>query len=86
MLKVILLIVSITVFNVNSYKDPSIIPGRSVMINLFEWKWTDIAKECEIFLGPNGYAGVQVSPPNEHALVEHPFRPWYYSFVIKQNY
>ncbi len=73
---VILLIFSITVFNVDSYKNPYTIPGRSVMINLFEWKWNDIAKECERFLGPKGFAGVQVSPPNEHALVEHPFRPW----------
>ena len=30
------------------------------MVHLFEWKWDDIAKECENFLGPKGYAGVQV--------------------------
>ena len=48
---------------------------RTVMVHLFEWKWTDIAKECETYLGPNGFAGVQVSPPNEHAVVEG--RPWY---------
>jgi len=73
---VVLLIVSVTLINVESYKNPNVIHGRSVMVNLFEWKWSDIAKECEIFLGPKGYAGVQVSPPNEHALVDHPFRPW----------
>lgn len=28
-------------------------------------------------MGPKGYGGVQVSPPNEHALVEDPFRPWW---------
>lgn len=39
---------------------------RTVFVHLFEWKWTDIAKECETFLGPKGFAGVQVSPPNEH--------------------
>lgn len=27
---------------------------------MFEWKWTDIASECEKFLGPKGYGGVQV--------------------------
>lgn len=52
------------------------------MIHLFEWKWTDIAAECERFLGPNGYAGVQVSPPNEHSLVDNPFRPWYLNYEL----
>jgi len=35
-------------------------------VHLFEWKWDDVAKECEDFLGPKGYTAVQVSPPNEH--------------------
>ncbi|MET0403179.1 MAG: carbohydrate-binding module family 20 domain-containing protein [Cystobacter sp.] len=35
-------------------------------VHLFEWKWTDVARECETFLGPKGYTAVQVSPPNEH--------------------
>lgn len=48
---------------------------RTTMVHLFEWKWNDIARECEIYLGPNGFAAVQVSPPNEHAIVEG--RPWY---------
>ena len=48
---------------------------RTAMVHLFEWKWTDIARECETYLGPNGFAAVQVSPPNEHAVVEG--RPWY---------
>jgi alpha-amylase len=42
---------------------------RTAFVHLFEWKWTDIAKECEDFLGPKGFAAVQVSPPNEHTLV-----------------
>jgi len=33
---------------------------------LFEWSWPDIARECEEFLGPKGFTGVQISPPNEH--------------------
>nr|CAH7746109.1 unnamed protein product [Callosobruchus chinensis] len=28
---------------------------------MFEWRWDDIANECETFLGPKGFAGVQVS-------------------------
>lgn len=42
------------------------IPVRTTFVQLFEWKWPDIAQECETFLGPAGYAAVQVSPPNEH--------------------
>lgn len=38
----------------------------STFVHLFEWNWQDIATECETFLGPKGYAAVQVSPPNEH--------------------
>lgn len=49
---------------------------RTVIVHLFEWKWNDIADECERFLGPHGFAGVQISPPNEHAIVNTPFRPW----------
>lgn len=38
----------------------------TTFVHLFEWNWQDIATECESFLGPKGYAAVQVSPPNEH--------------------
>lgn len=44
-------------------KDLNYAPGRSVMVHLFEWKWNDIALECERFLGPKGYGGVQVHAP-----------------------
>ena len=37
-----------------------------VMVHLFEWRWPDIAAECENVLGPAGYTAIQVSPPNEH--------------------
>nr|AAA73568.1 alpha amylase [Drosophila pseudoobscura] len=49
--------------------------GRSGMVHLFEWKWDDIAAECENFLGPQGYAGLQVSPVNENAVKSG--RPWW---------
>ena len=35
-------------------------------VHLFEWKWSDVAQECENFLGPKGFSAVQVSPPQEH--------------------
>lgn len=41
--------------------NPNYVLGRTGMVHLFEWKWEDIANECEQFLGPNGFAGVQVS-------------------------
>lgn len=41
-------------------KDLNYAPGRNVMVHLFEWKYTDIADECERFLGPKGFGGVQV--------------------------
>ena len=35
-------------------------PPRQVIVHLFEWQWPDIAAECEDYLGPAGYCGVQV--------------------------
>eukprot|EP00445_Apocalathium_hangoei_P019652 CAMPEP_0203904850 /NCGR_PEP_ID=MMETSP0359-20131031/46621_1 /ASSEMBLY_ACC=CAM_ASM_000338 /TAXON_ID=268821 /ORGANISM="Scrippsiella Hangoei, Strain SHTV-5" /LENGTH=102 /DNA_ID=CAMNT_0050829175 /DNA_START=41 /DNA_END=346 /DNA_ORIENTATION=+ len=35
-------------------------------VQLFEWSWPDVAAECESWLGPKGFAAVQVSPPTEH--------------------
>lgn len=39
---------------------------KTVFVQLFEWPWNDIATECEVYLGPNGFSAVQVSPPQEH--------------------
>jgi alpha-amylase len=36
------------------------------MVQLFEWPWRAVAEECERYLGPAGFAAVQVSPPTEH--------------------
>ncbi len=55
---------------------PTPVPGpRTVFVHLFEWKWPDIAQECESFLGPKGYSAVQVSPPQEHIVA--PNNPWW---------
>lgn len=43
-----------------AYKNPHYASGRTTMVHLFEWKWDDIAAECERFLGPRGFGGVQV--------------------------
>ncbi|WP_215609245.1 alpha-amylase [Leptothoe spongobia] len=53
--------------------------SNSVIVQLFEWSWPDIAEECEIWLGPHGYGAVQISPPHEHRVIDEeatPF-PWY---------
>lgn len=44
----------------NTNKNPHFVPGHDAIVHLFEWKWNDIARECEQFLGPIGYGGVQV--------------------------
>ncbi|GLG97161.1 Alpha-amylase A [Gryllus bimaculatus] len=56
-------------------KDPNWTEGRSTIVHLFEWKWSDIALECERFLGPYGYAGLQTSPANENVVKSG--RPWW---------
>lgn len=35
------------------------LPGRDVFVNLFEWKWTDVATECA-WLAENNFCAVQV--------------------------
>src|SRR6218665_1236657 len=60
---------------ISDYSDPHFVGERSVITHLMEWKYTDIAAECERFLGPHGYGGVQLSPVNEHAVLDG--RPWY---------
>ncbi|QFI53404.1 alpha amylase C-terminal domain-containing protein [Aeromonas simiae] len=40
--------------------------AEGVMVHLFQWKFNDIANECEKVLGPKGFGGVQITPPAEH--------------------
>lgn len=60
-------------------KEPNMLPGRSVVVHLFEWRYDDIAEECEAFLGPHGYGAVQTSPVHENAIIfdDTVKRPWY---------
>ena len=53
--------------------------AHSVIVQLFEWSWPDIAQECETWLGPNGYGAVQISPPHEHRVIAQDTTPspWY---------
>ncbi|KAF4520997.1 hypothetical protein B566_EDAN002493 [Ephemera danica] len=74
----------------NAQWDLNTVSGRSTMVHLFEWPWASIANECEDFLGPKGYGGVQISPPTENAVVIS--RPWWeryqpisYNFVTRSG-
>lgn len=58
------------------FRSPVPPPGSS-FVHLFEWRWTDIAKECEAYLGPAGFEAVQVSPPSEHAVLANANYPWW---------
>ncbi|CAL4138325.1 unnamed protein product, partial [Meganyctiphanes norvegica] len=63
------------------YENPAC-DGKQVIVHLFEWKWTDIALECERFLAQAGYCGVQISPPMEHLrdtnpAWNEPIYPWW---------
>ncbi len=40
-------------------------PVHDVIANLWEWNWPSIANECTTVLGPQGYGGVQVAPPQD---------------------
>lgn len=56
--------------------DPSPAPAGGVFVHLFEWKWTDIEKECP-YLAQKGYTAVQVSPPMEHIIPTGPYYAWW---------
>lgn len=58
-----------------NFSKPHFVKGHEGIVQLFEWKWNDIAIECESFLAPRGFGGVQVSPPNENVIVAQ--RPWF---------
>ena len=47
------------------------VQAGTAYVHLFEWKWKDIATECENFLGPKGFDAVQISPPHEHINVQN---------------
>jgi alpha-amylase len=51
-----------------TYRPSGHMAAGDVFVHLFEWKWTDIATECEQVLGPAGFTAVQVSPPQEHSI------------------
>jgi alpha-amylase len=57
-----------------TYRPSGHMLAGDVFVHLFEWRWADIATECEQVLGPAGFAAVQVSPPQEHSIT--PSHDW----------
>ncbi|WP_431727602.1 carbohydrate-binding module family 20 domain-containing protein [Verrucosispora sp. TAA-831] len=53
------------------------------IVHLFQWRWDSVAQECESTLGPQGWGGVQVSPPQEHVVLpsaEGATYPWWQDY------
>ena len=65
-------------------RDPDVAdpgPGeRDVIVHLFQWPWASVAAECTDVLGPLGFGGVQVSPPQEHVVLPERGFPWWQDY------
>ncbi|XP_047029612.1 alpha-amylase 4N-like isoform X2 [Helicoverpa zea] len=73
-------------FSCDAYIKTNQWPGRSVIVQMFEWKWLDIAEECERFLGPKGFGAVQTSPASENLILDlNGTRPWYERYQVMSN-
>ncbi len=51
--------------------------AHDVVVNLFQWNWASVGAECPR-LAKDGYAGVQISPAEEHAQVVG--NPWWVDY------
>src|SRR5881227_4371825 len=60
-------------------EDARAVRGGDVIANLFEWNWPSVANECTQVLGPAGYGGVQVAPPQDSLSRSGPapVHPWW---------
>ncbi|XP_068633517.1 alpha-amylase 2-like [Battus philenor] len=68
----------------NHHERTNQLQNRTTIVHLFEWKWKDIADECERFLAPKGYGGVQISPPSENAVIHlnNGKRTWFERYQV----
>lgn len=64
----------------NSERAPATAPVDGPIIQMFQWPWDSVAQECTDFLGPKGFGAVQVSPPQEHVVLEDESHPWYQDY------
>ena len=73
-----------------TYRPSGHMAAGDVFVHLFEWKWTDIAAECENVLAPAGFTAVQVSPPQEHSITpshdwSERYQPVSYSVALSRS-
>ncbi|ORZ37401.1 alpha-amylase [Catenaria anguillulae PL171] len=56
--------------------------NKDVIVHLFNWPWDSVARECRDFLGPKGFGAVQISPPQEHAVIKNnkATYPWWQDY------
>ncbi|MDA3649225.1 alpha-amylase family protein [Saccharopolyspora indica] len=59
---------------------PATAPVRGPIVQMFQWPWDSVARECTDFLGPRGFGAVQVSPPQEHVVLGEQGHPWYQDY------
>lgn len=53
-------LISIAFLLTNGQHNPHFKQNRRAIVQLFEWKFVDVANECETFLSKHNFAGVQV--------------------------
>jgi alpha-amylase len=54
--------------------------ATGVIAAMFDWPWPAIAAECTNELGPDGYAAVQISPPEEAVVLAADGYPWWQAY------
>ncbi|GAA2339857.1 carbohydrate-binding module family 20 domain-containing protein [Saccharopolyspora halophila] len=59
---------------------PASAPVDGPIVQMFQWPWDSVARECTDFLGPKGYGAVQVSPPQEHVVLPDTGYSWYQDY------
>ena len=64
----------------NAEASPASPGAKDVIVHLFEWPWASVARECTSTLGPKGFGGVQVSPPQEHVVLPGSGYPWWQDY------
>ncbi|XP_037031656.1 alpha-amylase 2-like isoform X2 [Bradysia coprophila] len=69
-----IILLSFAFIRTNGQHNPNFKHNRRAIVQLFEWKFADVANECETFLGKHNFGGVQVSQVNENIIIKG--RPW----------
>ncbi|WP_433871989.1 alpha-amylase [Saccharopolyspora sp. CA-218241] len=59
---------------------PAAAPVDGPIIQMFQWPWESVGRECTEFLGPRGFGAVQVSPPQEHVVLPDQGHPWWQDY------